>query len=340
MAITYSYMTTEEMRQIDPDLIVRETTGDPIFDLFPVVSTQADRLVWEQRDNYKGLQQVRGLNGEPRRVKQVGRGKFSMEPGVYGEYMDVDEAEMTRRASPTSTGMPVDISDLVAERQQQLLARQTNRMRWLLWELVVNGRFAVLNEAGAVTHADAYDQQVYTASVAWATSATATPIANFRAVSRLTRGTSNSMGANATAYMNQTTFDALLTNTNAADLGGKIVTNRDQPRDEIEINEVLVGYGIPRVRVFDDGYIDDANTFTYWIPDSKVVVVGARTNGARLGEMRMTRNVQNGDGAAGAYYDVIDTIGIKGPPRKIEVHRGWNGGPALFHPGSICVMNV
>lgn len=335
----YAYTTTEEMRSIDPVLLAAETANDPIFTMFPARPSNSDRLVWEQRDSYRGLEQIRGLNGSPPRVVQVGRNKYSMEPGVYGEYMDVDEMEMTRRASVTDTGRPVDIRDLTDERQEQLLVRQTNRMRWLGWELLVNGRFAVLNDANAVVHADAYTQQLYTAGVTWATVATATPIANFIAVSVLTRGTSASLGANADAWMNQLTFNDLRGNTNTADLGGKIIVERDRPRSVDEVNSVFVGFGLPRIRIYDEGYISDAGVWTPWIPNNRVVVVGTRTNGAPIGEMRLTRNVNNPNAAPGVYNKVIDH-GERKVPRSIEVHRGWNGGPIVFYPGAICTMIV
>ncbi len=335
----YAYQTTEELRQIDPLLMVPMMADDPVFQLFPQQNTNSDRLVWEVRDSYRGLEAVRGLNGEPPRVTPLGGSKFAMEPGVYGEYMDVDEMEMTRRANPMNMGRPVDISDLVSERQEQLVTRQTNRMRWLCWQLLVNGRFVVLNDAGAIVHADAYDQQVYTASVTWATFATATPIANFRAVSVIPRGTSANLGATATAWMNQLTFNDLIENTNAADLGGRKIVNENRPQGEQDANTILFQSGLPRIRVYDDGYLDDAGTWQPFIPNNKVVVIGKRNNNAALGEFRLTRNVNNAGAAPGIYTKVVDHLDRK-VPRKIEVHRGMNGGPVLFYPGAICVMNV
>lgn len=336
----FSYQTTEELREIDPILLDAETANDPIFELFPIRNTDSDRLVWEQRDSYRGLEQVRGLNGEPPRVRPIGKNRYSFEPGVYGEYMDVDEMEMTRRAAPANRGMAIPIDDLVTERQEQLLVRQTNRMRWIAWELLVNGYFAVTNDAGSVVHADGYDQQVYTAGVTWATYATATPIVDFTSVSLLPRGTSASLGANATAWMNQLTFNDLIRNTNSADLGGKSVgVQGNRAQNEGDVSTILLAQGLPRIRVYDEGYLNDAGTWTPFIPNNRVVVIGARRNNASLGEWLATRNVNNPGGAPGVYTKVIDHLDRK-VPRKIEVHRGFNGGAVIYFPGSVCVMVV
>jgi hypothetical protein len=335
----FAYQTTEELSYIDAQLIVPLTQDDPVFQLFPMVNTNSDRLVWEQRDSYRGLQAVRGLNGEPPRVVPLGASRFAFEPGVYGEYMSLDEMELTRRAAMGNMGRPADVSDLVSERQEQLLVRQTNRMRHIVWELLVNGRFVVLNDAGAIVHADAYDQQTFTASVTWATSATATPIGDFRSISVLPRGTSANLGASATAWMNQLTFNDFIENTNPADLGGRKTLNQNVIQGVEDANAVMLRTGLPGIRIYDEGYLDAAGTWQPWIPNNKVVVIGKRNNNAPLGEFRLTRNANNPGGAPGPYNKVIDHMDRK-VPRDIEVHRGFNGGAIIWYPGAICVMNV
>ena len=53
---------------------------DPILQKhFPIVNVDSHILSWEQRDNYKGLQQVRGLDGQPKRINNVGAKRFTME---------------------------------------------------------------------------------------------------------------------------------------------------------------------------------------------------------------------------------------------------------------------
>jgi hypothetical protein len=75
------------------------------------------------------------------------------------------------------------------------------------------------------------------------------------------------------------------------------------------------------------------------VPNNKVVVVGKRSMGQRIGAFRLTRNVNNADMSPGVYQKVIDWVDKK-VPRTIEVHDGVNGGPVIFYPGSIVVMTV
>src|SRR5689334_2297670 len=99
--------------------------------------------MWEQRDNYKGLSQIRGLNGEPPRVAAIGGKRYIYEPGVYGEFLPIDEQELTRRRQWGQFSGPIPITDLTSEKQDQLVARDVARKRQILWTLLTTGSFTV-----------------------------------------------------------------------------------------------------------------------------------------------------------------------------------------------------
>lgn len=336
---TYVYPTSVELETIEQVKLPKLTQNSPIFKLFPFNGKRSHILQWEQMDNFIGLQQVRGLNGMPPKVARVGIKAYMMKPGVYGEHISLDEEELTIRRAMGTFGTPINIADLVMQAQNQLLQRRLDRQEWLGWQLVTNGFFMVLDLKGTLVHGDSYTQQQYTSAVAWGTPATSTPLADFRAVQLLSRGQSVSFGANATAYMNRTTANQLLVNTNANDLGGRRLNGLTPANSMNAINTILAGEGLPQIEVYDEGYIDDANTFQLFIPNNVVILVGRRTNGAALGEFRYTLNVNNPDGAPKPYTRVIDRVQEQ-IPREIEVHDGFNGGLVLQFPGSLVKMNV
>lgn len=336
---TYVYPTSVELTEIAQDLTPRLEADREIFNILPVRSVDSHLLEWEQLDNYIGLQQVRGLGGDPPRVKAIGAKRYQMEPGVYGEFRRIDEVQLTARRQYGTFGTPINITDLVREAQEQLLLRRLDRQELIGWTLLSTGTFSVAGPMGTVLHTDTFTLKTYTAGVTWATSATAVPLANFRAVKLLGRGSSSKFGAGATAYMNQTTFNSLVTNTNANDLAGRRVTGLLSPLNLQEIGTILMGEDLPKIRIYDEGYIDDSGTFQLFIPNNKVIVVGQRPAGQRLGEYRMTRNANNADLAPGPYMKVVDE-GERTVPRVIDVHDGHNGGPVLYFPGGFVVMTV
>jgi hypothetical protein len=333
---TFTYPLAATIQEVARDFAPRLQAGRAIFDILPTRDYPSDNVVWEQRDNYVGLMQVRGLNGEPPKVSPTGFKQYIMPPGVYGEWAPVSEADITERRSPGTFGTPMAVDDLIADRQTMLLGRCWDRFEWVGWTLLTTGTFSVTNIAGATTHTDSYTTQTFSASVPWATSATATPLADLSAVALLARGSNVSFGADARAYMNRKTFNYLRSNGNSADLYGRRTGGFGTVNNQQDINTLLTGDDLPRVVVYDNGYL--APTWTPFIPDNKVVVVGKRLNGDRIGEFLITKNANTTPmGSPGIYSKVKE---LDEPPGGLRVHVGANFGPALYYPSSIVVMTV
>ncbi len=333
----FVYPTNVALQLIAQELVPRLTAVRPIFDIFPIREVDAHLLEWEQRDNFTGLQQVRGLNGTPERVKPVSGKRYLMTPGVYGEFIAIDELQLTTRRPYGTFQGAVNVSDLVLEAQNKLLGRRLDRIEQIAWTLLATGTFAVA-DYNSVLHTDSFTTQTFSAGVSWATFATATPLADLRSVQLKARGYSVDFGGRATAFMNRTTFNNMLSNTNQADLAGRRVTGFNTINGPEQLNQVLTADDLPNVQIYDQGYYDDTATFQLFIPNNKVILVGQRRDNDPVGEYRMTRNANNPGMSAGPYMRVVDEPDEI--PRRIAVHDGHNGGPVLFHPAAIVVMSV
>lgn len=329
-----------ELRLVAQQLVPTLTLQDPIFQHFPITEEDADILMWEQEGFYTGVQGVRGLNGQPGRVKTAGLNRYLAEPGVYGEFMLLEERDLTKRRQYGTFGTVIDASDLVINRQKQLLTRRISRIRQIAWTLAATGQYSVAQTIGGQTFimaTDSYTFQTFAASPSWSTFATATPLADFRAVKLLQRGYSVSFGRQAKAYMNQTTFNNLIKNTNNADLFGRRTTGLATIENVNQLNALVAGDDLPTVVIHDDNYRDDTTAVQMFVPNNTVVVIGKRTLGDPVGEYRMTRNASNPGMAPGPYMAVKDN---QDTPRQIKVHDGHNGGPVVFQPAAIVIMSV
>ena len=335
----YLFPSNKQLTQIAQEKVPVLTQDDPIFDIMPIVDQDAALLIWEQLDNYVGMQQVRGVGGAPSKVPKTGAKQYTMQPGRYGEFELIDELELELMRQLGDFSKPIDVKTLVMRAQDKLLNRRIDRIRYIGWKLISEGTFSVSDADGTVLHTDTFPIQTFTAGVSWGTSATATPLANFRSVALLARGKGTSFGSKAKAYMNQTTFNKMISNTNAADIAGRRTSGLVTVLNLQEVNAVLAGEGLPTIVIYDEVYITDAGTTTLHLADDKVVVVGSRPAGQTVAEYRMTRNANNAGMAPGAYMKTIDR-GEDTVPRRIEVHDGHNGGPVIFFPGSIVRMSV
>jgi hypothetical protein len=336
---TFVYPTQQELTAIAQEKMPRLTVDRLGFSVMPIAEKDHHLLAWEQLDNYLGLQQVRGMDGMPSRVRKVGAKRFAMEPGVYGEFIDIDEQELTSRRRLGTWDGQIDITDMVMLAQDQLLQRRLDRIETIIWTLLSTGTFSVAGPTGNILHTDTYTTQTFVAGITWATTATAVPLANLRAVKLLGRGKGVRFGNGARAYMNQTTANDLFNNTNSADFGGRYSVLANTVRSLETANRILIGEDLPQIEIYDEGYLDDAGTFQLFIPNNKVVVIGQRPAGQTVGEYRLTRNANNPGMSPGAYMKVVDH-GELVVPRRIDVHDGHNGGPILYFPSAIVIMTV
>ena len=339
----FIYPSNYTLSLIEREKVPVLTMDDPAFEIMPIRNVDSHIVSWEQKDNMKGLMQVRGINGQPGRVQNVGGKRFNMAPGVYGEYMDIDEQTLLeRRPFGVADGTPITIDDLVMEKQDLLINRRIDRIRQIVWTLLSTGTFSVTNANGSVVHTDTYPAQTFTASPSstqWRNPTTGTPLAHFRAVKLLARGKGVSFGARAKAYISQVTANYLFANTNATDIGGKRTTGLANVLGLEETNALLLKEDLPQLVIYDDGYVDDNDTYQPFIADNVAVVVGARQSGSLVGEFIMTRNASDPNMAPGPYQKVIDNV-EDDAVRNLQVYDGFNGGPALYYPSAVVIMNV
>ncbi len=341
---TFLYPQARELRALGPDLVAAETLNDPLLGrVLPITTSNAAQLQWSVDADDLGLQQLRGLNGAPLGVNRLGKTFYSEKPGYYGEFETIGEAELTERSGSITGEGNVDVSDLVTMSYAQLRKREITRIRYIGWTLLTTGTFSVSGREGTIVHTGTYTLQTHSASD-WSTVNTATPLADFRAVQLLGSEYGVSFGSSAVAVMNRVTANRMFNNTNADDLAGKRQSGGGTITGASMVNQILMADDLPSVVVMDDGYKNDSGTFTKFIADDKVVVIGLRNAGDRIGEYRMTRNMNNPSGAPGHYEYIKDSmIGLncaKETPPKIEIHGGHNGGPVLFRPKAVTIMSV
>lgn len=337
--MAFTYPNAVELMEIERDLMPRLQADREVFQIFPTVTVDTPYLRWTQRDNFRGLQQLRGLNGMPPRVTRLGAKEFLYRPGVYGEFIPVDEEELTeRRDFGTATGAPMSLDDIVTDIQLQLLIRRLDRIEQILWTLLTTGTFAVSAPNGAVLHTDTFNFQGGTSVYPWSNFAQSTPINDLRVAQLAARGHSVVFDATAQAWMNQKTFNNMANNSNNQDLYGRRTGGFGTVNNLQQINAILTGDNLPALRVYEGGYFDESQTWNLYIPDNLVVIVGVRPGGQRLGEYRFTRNASNRDMAAGPYTRVVDNADGD-PPREVRVHDGHNGGPVAYYPSAFYVLH-
>ena len=295
--MNFVYPSPAEMREILPELMNRDRADRVGLQLFPPINSNTFFVRWSQKDNYYGLMQMRGLDGAPPMVKRLGTTTFVYEPGVYGEHVLITERELLTRAIPGQPDIAIPIDDMVMDADMQLVQRMDDRMEANVWTLLTTGTLTIAlpGPQGTNSYADSYTTQTYTAAIPWATSATATPIANLQSIQQLQVGRGVNFGAGAVAYMNQYTANLLLNNGNASDYGGRRTQFGATINNLGAASDYFQAQNLPRIAVYDAGYqlaplsgveTSPSTQFHKFIPDHTVVVVGQRRGERPAGRLR------------------------------------------------------
>lgn len=342
MAADCIYPTSEKLSQIAQEKLPALEADREIFKIFPVRTQDAAEYSWEQYDRFTGLQHVRGLNGAPQHVEPVSLSRFKMKPGIYGEYMPINEDELTERRKEGTFGTPIDLTDLVLQKQDLLLQRRLDRIELIGWTLLTTNTFSVASPQGGVMHTDSFNFRTFTAAVSWLNQSQSTPLNDFRFITLFHRGYSVSFGKDAVAYMNRTTYYAYINNTNPNDLYGRRKDGLGTINNEKDINNLMQGDDLPMIKIYDNSYQNSNQVPILFIPDGKVVVVGKRPGNVPVGGYIMTRNANTASMAPGAYTRVTDSAdsGMNPVPRMIKIEDGHNGGPAVEYPSMVIIMTV
>lgn len=347
MAVQFQYPTAYTLRKIEMDKLPVLTEDDPIFDMFPIETSNTPEVIWEQRENYTGLMPARAMNAQAQQIFLPGAQRFTMTPGRYSAFTMLDEGIIEQSRGLGDYHDPLDLTEHVMIAQDRLLDNRLNRMRWILWTLLSTGAFTVPGPNGTIVTAGTYQFQTYTTVVGWNNFNNATPLADMRFLPILARGHSVRFDRASKAFMNRSTMNNLLQNNNMADLGGKRRDVGATFNSLDEVNQLVVANDVPEFIAYDEGYYTNAtattaSTFVTFIPDNIVIVVGRRLNGDVVGNFQLTRNAANADAAPGPYTFVTDSVqsGAAPVPRTVRVDDGFNGAPVVFYPTAVIIVNV
>lgn len=336
MANDFVYQSQQALTEIAQELMPTLTADREAFKLFPIQTRDETRLEWDQKDSFFGLQSIRGIDGKPGMVSAVGANRFKAEYGVYGEFVPIPESIITEARQIGTWGSPRDLGDMVSEYQMMLMNRQYDLIEKIVWDLLVTGTYSVLDDGGVVRATDSFPIQTFATVVPWSTHATATPLADLKALKLYHRGQSVSFDRTSKLYVNSQTVNDLTNNLNPADLYGRRLNGLSTANNLDLVNQIFMGDNLPQIVEYDRGYRTGLTrgTNVLYIPDGKGVLVGNRPNGQTVGNYRMLRNANNPGCAPGPYSKVFDN-GMDNVPRKLEVHMGHNGGPVIYYGGAV-----
>ncbi|XAI95785.1 hypothetical protein [Microcystis phage Mae-JY24] len=262
---------TERSREIDANSIASQ--------LLPISVEDTDQCYWEILDNVQGLTPVVGPDQPYPVTRELGSRRFTVPFVRFGEQRIIPADRLTRSRELGSFDRPFALDAIISQGLTDLAIKEAQTVDFLRWRLLSAGTVSVTDASGAlqvVATVDGYAANNITAvGVPWATVATATPIANFKALRDARAGFGFDFGRTAMAYANSRTWNNLFNNTNQADLGGRRQAGLATINGIDQYNAfVSAGENVPMLVAVDDGFINANGAFERYIPDNTVIVVG------------------------------------------------------------------
>lgn len=350
--ITYKYPTNVALDMVTQEYIA-QTAKFLGEQLMPFEDTNTQVVQWDELDSERGMTAPHTMGTDPKIDTRPGSTLREFEPIPFKETDLVKENELLKARAYGTLGGVVNITDAISRIAKSRVDKNRIRVEWTRWQALL-GQLTILENGVRVN--ESFAVQTHDVAVPFSTVATAAPLKEFNAVMLKFRATGAS-AQGAEAYMNQATANNLLENQNENDLKGFQNANFVHlPYSMEEMNKIQTARGLPKLVVYDEGYIDEAGSFQNFIPNGKIIVVGKRPAGQAIGKWLMTptlHRVKNGMPAPGM-FEIIEVNGMpstgsvtvnlqqlgqhKNP--KIEVTGGVYGGPVLYYPRSIVVMDV
>jgi len=350
--ITLTFPSNLELDIVTQQYVIRRE-GMVGVGLMPFQDYFHERVQWDELDFEKGLTPPHAMDADPYVQKRPGSTlrEYTGIPFKAAEL--IKESELLRSRQMGTLGNMINLDAIVTRRMTARIDKDYLTAEYLRW-LALTGSMA-LNQNGVIVN-ETFPIQTFTSVVHWALPATSTPLHDFDAIKLLFRGTGAS-AQGARAFMNQTTANQLLENSNAADISGFRSQNFLSLTFSIEeANRIMGARGLPSLEVYDEGYYDANGTFQTFIPDATVIVVGKRPSGERIGELALVPSFHrtingapapgffslltiNGQPNVGAGSVSVPQLGASGNP-KLEITTGFYGGPLMFYPKSVVKMAV
>ncbi|MGE0493278.1 MAG: major capsid protein [Vulcanimicrobiota bacterium] len=302
--------------------------------LLPEKNYPFTTVEWDELDPISGLTQAHNTASEPLTVAPRKRRKHSETSMFWKEKARIEEPDILNVRALGSFDKLAGES-LVMDKMQQLMLRLDARIEQQRWGSM-SGTLTV-NENGIIRTISYTLLATPTASPTWDDPAS-DPIADIQAWAELMRGKTS---GKPTIYYNYTVAKKLSNNEKVLDM---VRGNNNVVRVGIGNVGNLIGEltGVANFVLYDEGYLAEGSppTFTPFIPDNTLYMVGVPPMGQPLGHFYATPSTHNGgfNPRPGRFFFPKDGLNEGNP--YYDLFGGIYGVPALRFPELILKATV
>ncbi len=263
--------------------------------------------------------------------------KKEVKPGYFKEKLVLTEDMLLEIEEMGNEYQVMTIERWAGKGLDKINQRATNLINWAIWQAVLTGS-VVVNE-GDVKFKASYgipdENLALTVAVSWDTPTSSKPMKDITSVMQSFIGTGYKLGK---IKMNSITADKFVNSSNTQTVWNGTAMKEKFTLGNIETTAPSLTPGVSW-EVNDDGYTNDAGTFSGYIPDNKVLFLG---NASDIMNYVSVPHLENGRPAPSinGIFVMPDYKHLTDPNPFAEISGGTYGIPAIYRPTIIFVMDV
>ena len=302
---------------------------------------------------FRGIPNWRGLDGNAK----PSRAPFSYEnnvcfirPGYWAEFQEIDERMLRMVAQPGTHSAPFDLVEYERQLMFDISMKLHQLKETLIWQALVNGYVEERNDDGLIVWSQRYKITRATFTVSACDRQNSTPLADLACIAQSVIGTTNAMfDSSAVMYANSRTWECLLRNTNPLDIGRMSLSACCDAVGMARLAQFFAARNLPQPKVYNGFYLDNQSRPNFYIPTGKIVMIGRRSDGQRLGAFYQPPTlIQAGNVTQGAHGTYVVRQDNAAPDSRMEWRGkriirwtyGLEGIPVIEYPTSVIVVDT
>lgn len=309
-ALEYNWMEAAEINQIERDRAINLALNSDLGQLLPFGSEVGNAVTWDKEDDIGGVLPVKVVGASYDRLDVTGATRSSVPASHYGGEEIVPADQIIARAMRGNPTKVMEISDLIAERNQVLAVKEANTIDLQRGQLLSYGIVNQYDKNENVVDTvqfDGFADRVVTLTGGdrWNQSSTAAPFDMLAGMhADYFNGTGYSAMGDAVGLMNPVTAKYLKLTAQWKAFRGP---GNSQLKSIKDFNEQLSGEegDYPVLKVIKGTAIMKSGVVPF-IPDGKLIIIGRhQIRGLICGEWKVTTNENTG---LPEFYTEVDRL--------------------------------
>jgi len=326
------------------DIAIRKMRSNPAKFIgskyAPMTESQFQEVEYDEIYGPVGMTNSHALNSEPKLVKFPKVVRKLFKAAYFKETHRIDESDILKlRNLGGSEQQRISAQQLVAVGLDSLNIRIENRVEWMRWQALINGRVQIDENKVKVNAVYGIPEENLNVKVktTWTDAENAKPVEDIQSVIRSYVGSGHKL---TTMVMNSYTAGlfCFAKDTKTYYKGMGVQEKLTSGNLTKYFSSIFPGV---ELEIYDEGWVDESNVFHEFVPNNKILCLGDAPAGEICDVVSVpSLHTATGEPAPGKFAIVIDKSGTENANPHYDIVGGIYCLPRIRRPEAIRVVDV